>query len=336
MSFLENLRAKKAAAAAQENKGAFEATREEAPKKSPSAMLAALREKRKAKQETKPAEDNVEQQQEKEEEDLQAKVDAVVEKIKDEPVKAPENDAPAEEKQEAEASPEEDSADTTEEPTKDEKAPEETPEEMPEEAPKRKRGRKSKKEAEPEKPATGENGDVKVSQFVNNYDILGKKFNYDEIAGITLDYFEDDGWKETEKTLSEKMAAIRIESDMNPGTLKYALAALNNLYDEANIVYMDQKKLMDALCDKDFGAAVAYQAVNSYGSNTEERKRNGFLALTHAKVGDHEVNYIAMIAAIKVRYAFISDFLKRIRYKSDLCITMSGAIKMEQSMTLGA
>lgn len=187
-----------------------------------------------------------------------------------------------------------------------------------------------------EKPAVGEGSEIQAHQFVQNYDILGQKFNYDEMAGQVLDYFEDDKWKETEDHLRDEMDKIRIEPDMNPGTLKYALAALCNLNDELSVIYDEQKKLLDALCDKDFGVAVAYQTVHGTGSNVDERKRNGFIALSHAKVGDHEVNYIAMIAAMKIRFAFLNNLSKRIQYKSNLCITMSGAIKMEQGLLTNA
>ena len=230
-------------------------------------------------------------------------------------------------------------------PVKNETAPEEPApsdeeEEQPvhEEAPKKRRGRKKKTEVEGEtkadSPSYGEGSDIHAAEC-QTYDVFGKKFSYDEMAGIALDYFEDDDWKETEKDLTEKIAAIRIEPDMNPGTLKYALAALNNLYDEVSIVYDEQCKLINALCEKDFGAATAYQAIHSVGENAEARKRNGFLSLMKAKIGDTEINYVALIAATKMRHAFTSNLIRRIQAKANFCITMSGAIKMEQTMVLG-
>lgn len=232
------------------------------------------------------------------------------------------------------------SAPVKNETTPEEPAPPNEEEEQPlhEEAPKKRRGRKKKTEVEGEtkadSPSYGEGSDIHAAEC-QTYDVFGKKFSYDEMAGIALDYFEDDDWKETEKDLTEKIAAIRIEPDMNPGTLKYALAALNNLYDEVSIVYDEQCKLINALCEKDFGAATAYQAIHSVGENAEARKRNGFLSLMKAKIGDTEINYVALIAATKMRHAFTSNLIRRIQAKANFCITMSGAIKMEQTMVLG-
>jgi hypothetical protein len=157
------------------------------------------------------------------------------------------------------------------------------------------------------------------------------------MAGAVMDYFIDDDWKATQDDLTEKMNNIRIEPDMNPGTLKYALAELNNLNDEISAVYVEQKQLLDVLTDKEFGAATALLAMNSRGSNSEERKANGFAALTHAKFGgEEEVNLIALINAVKARFVFLNSLSKRIQYKSNTCITMSGAMKMEQSLMTGA
>lgn len=166
-------------------------------------------------------------------------------------------------------------------------------------------------------------------------DILGKKMKFDEVAAIVLDYFEDSNWHEIEESLSNKMNEIRIEPDMNPGTLKYVLADLNNLSDEVSVIHDQQDKLLRTLTEKDFGTAIAYQVVHSVGSNAEDRKRNGYLALTKAKVGDKTINYIALIAALRIRHAFTTNLMKRIHDKCQICITMSGAIKMEQTMVLG-
>lgn len=166
-------------------------------------------------------------------------------------------------------------------------------------------------------------------------DILGKKMKFDEVAEIVLDYFEDSNWHEIEESLSNKMNEIRIEPDMNPGTLKYVLADLNNLSDEVSIIHDRQDKLLRTLTEKDFGTAIAYQVIHSVGSNAEDRKRNGYLALTKAKIGDKTINYIALIAALRIRHAFTTNLMKRIHDKCQICITMSGAIKMEQTMVLG-
>ena len=351
--------------AALKAKKATPAAEGETPKTS--SLLERMKAKRKAQDteaEAKAEEPKQEETKEEKKTSLQERAEAIVaEKLKD---KAPEADDPAvvdteneadkkaEEAEEAmseeavaEAEPEEPSEEEQseqEEAASEESAQEEAKEE--EEKPKKRRRRKSsKKEEEPveeapveEQPKQGKKQqDIKVHEYVANYDILGKKVSYDDMAGAVMDYFIDDDWKAIQDDLTEKMNNIRIEPDMNPGTLKYALAELNNLNDEISAAYVEQKQILDMLTDKEFGAATALMAMNQRGSNSEERKANGFAALTHAKFGgDDEVNLIALINAVKARFVFLNSLSKRIQYKSNTCITMSGAMKMEQSLMVGA
>ena len=371
MSFLDNLKKRKAeeaaaAAAAQQEapakkvnplaalkakaKKTEEAPAEEAPKKN--SILERMKAKRKAEAvatEEAPAEETKEAKEVKRL-SLQEQAEAVVaEKLAGKSVPADgEDPAVADAENEADKKAEEAEQDEaavaeTEEAKKaeaEETKEEATTEEEPEEKPKKRRRRKTAAKKEEEEEASAEpakKADVKVHEYVNNYDILGKKVSYEQMAGAVMDYFIDDEWKATQEELTKKMNDIRIEPDMNPGTLKYALAELNNLNDEIALALIEQKQLLDTLTDKEFGAATALLAMNSRGSNAEERKANGFAALQHAKFGDdEEVNLIALINAVKARFAFLNSLSKRIQYKSNTCITMSGAMKMEQSLMTGA
>ena len=376
MSFLDNLKKKREAAAAAANAATTEA-QEPVKKVNPLAALkaktananadaeqgekklsplAALKAKKEAAKAAKEAKENTEEVKDVKRLSLQEKAEALVaEKLKEnkaEETPAAKEEAPAQkEAPVAEETPAKEEAPAEEAtPAKEEETAEEVKEE-PEEKPKKtRRRRKVKKEEEAEAPAENKaeeeekeektakkQNDIKVHEYVANYDILGKKVSYDDMAGAVMDYFIDDDWKATQDDLTEKMNNIRIEPDMNPGTLKYALAELNNLNDEISAVYVEQKQLLDVLTDKEFGAATALLAMNSRGSNSEERKANGFAALTHAKFGgEEEVNLIALINAVKARFVFLNSLSKRIQYKSNTCITMSGAMKMEQSLMTGA
>ena len=388
MSFLDNLKKKRAAEKAAAEKPAEAAVpavepEEEQPvkkanplaalkakKKAPegeapkggSSLLERMKAKKKAQEEEK-TEEKIEEKEELKEEkkpSLQERAEAIVaEKLQEAKEEAPAVDDPAvvdaeneadkkaEEKAEAEAEeakPEAVAEETDD--TEEEKPAEEKTEEKPK---KRRRRRKSAEKSEEmketeeaseeeptedkedKKPAKKQ--DIKVHEYVANYDILGKKVSYDDMAGAVMDYFIDDNWKAIQDELTEKMNAIRIEPDMNPGTLKYALAELNNLNDEISAAYVEQKQILDMLTDKEFGAATAIMAMNQKGANSEERKANGFAALTRAKFGgEEEVNLIALINAVKARFVFLNSLSKRIQYKSNTCITMSGAMKMEASL----
>lgn len=166
-------------------------------------------------------------------------------------------------------------------------------------------------------------------------DVLGDQIDVNISTAEYLNYFVDDEWKEKEKYFLDKVTNIRIEADMNPGTLKFTLADLCALNDEVMPHYLEQKKIYDSLVNKDFGSATAFKIANSTGSNSEERKRSGILALMKAKINGQEINYITLINAVQMRYNALNEIMKMIKYKSDICITMASAIKTEMQLVNG-
>lgn len=190
------------------------------------------------------------------------------------------------------------------------------------------------KEEKPKKKSAKKHESVEQISYVS-IDVLGEKLDVDTATSEYLNYFIDTEWQEKEKYFLDKVTNIRIEADMNPGTLKFTLADLCALNDEVMPHYLEQKKIYDSLVNKDFGSATAFKIANSTGSNSEERKRTGTLALMKAKINGQEINYISLINAVQMRYNSLSEIMKMIKYKSDICITMASAIKTEMQLVNG-
>ena len=197
----------------------------------------------------------------------------------------------------------------------------------------RKRATKKKAAAaaESEDEAAGSSRMVHATEY-GTMDVLGNRMSYSDAATLVMNQFHDEGWEKYEAEVSEKIQSIKIEADMNPGTLKYVIEELNALSDEIAIPLDQATKLLEAMTDKDFGACTAYRTINSTsGGNAEDRKKSGFLALVNANVAGTNVNYIALIAATKMRYTFLKGISNRLKAKRDLLITMSSALKMENT-----
>ena len=190
------------------------------------------------------------------------------------------------------------------------------------------------KEDKPKKKSAKKHESVEQISYVS-IDVLGEKLDVDTATVEYLNYFIDTEWQEKEKYFLDKVTNIRIEADMNPGTLKFTLADLCALNDEVMPHYLEQKKIYDSLVNKDFGSATAFKIANSTGSNSEERKRTGTLALMKAKINGQEINYISLINAVQMRYNSLNEIMKMIKYKSDICITMASAIKTEMQLVNG-
>lgn len=189
-------------------------------------------------------------------------------------------------------------------------------------------------EEKPKKKSSKKHESVEQISYVS-IDVLGEKLDVDTATAEYLNYFIDTEWQEKEKYFLDKVTNIRIEADMNPGTLKFTLADLCALNDEVMPHYLEQKKIYDSLVNKDFGSATAFKIANSTGSNSEERKRTGTLALMKAKINGQEINYISLINAVQMRYNALNEIMKMIKYKSDICITMASAIKTEMQLVNG-
>jgi hypothetical protein len=348
MSFLKKIQAKNAAAAAEapaEEKKVNPLLKKNPLAKKPAAETKeepAHHKKLSFLKHVKPAEEAKEESKAEEKASTtQGDIDKVVSDIatgKKKP--APLKDQPEDESTEEEENTEDTSV--VEKVEAAEKAAKEEKEEKPAKKTKRVIHRRTKKEIEAEKAAAAEEtaapaDDTPAPVIVGQHgtiNVLGQKMSYEDAAQLVMDQFADDGWKEFEKDVIAKMDAIKIEPDMNPGTLKYVLHDLDELNDLIALPYADTKKLLDALTDKDFGAAAAYRtAHNVGGKNEQERDRNGVLALSSAQIGGKELNFIALIAAARMRWTFVSSVYNRIRYKSQVCITMSSALKMENSMS---
>lgn len=218
-------------------------------------------------------------------------------------------------------------------PIKEKEASEE--EHQEEEKPK-KRGRRKKKETTAKKETSEHDDDDIPNEVIQTLDdLLSAKNDASTMTATLINHLQDDTWKEREEYFRERITNIRIESDMNPGTLKFILCELGALRDELLPHYLEQKRTYEMLTNKDFGAAHAYRIAHATGSNAEERKRTGMLSLINATIDGVEVNLISLIASVQLRYAAMEEFMKSIQYKSNICITISGAMKIESTLTNG-
>ena len=227
-----------------------------------------------------------------------------------------------------------------------------------EEAPKKKvtRRRKTKKadekaeEAKTEEKAvaTVENAPAKLEKKTDSQrvlqvahykpvDLLGQKMTYDEACQLVLTQFNDtNAWQQYEDDVLAQLDSkeLRIEADMNPGTLKVVECNLDALATDLLRNYIKTKQLNELLTNKDFGTAYALMAEYSDGKNIIDRQQSGFRALASTDLGGSKVNMLALIATTRMHLTFLQAVMDRIKSKQNMCITMSSAIKVENSMSM--
>lgn len=254
----------------------------------------------------------------------EAAVKEEAEAAKEEPVAAveekeiPAADTPVEEVQE----------EPTEHP-KEEVEVKPEPEETAEEKPK-KRTRRTKAKAE---TTTGSGTEVTTNKFVYNYDVLGEKVSYDEMLEINRDYLQDSSWQDIEDEINSRLSDMVIAPDMNSASLLELLANIDVLNTDIQMQLRRDRQFYDTLTNKDFGIAMAIKLQNCVGSNDQERRRNGFMALKQVPVGDKKVDYLYAINAAAMRLSFLENVSRQLDYKRQMCITVAANLKIENSLS---
>ena len=344
MTFLEKIKAKRAAENNEATSPVVQATnqiveekKEEVKKTSP---LQGILARKKAAEAAKKAE--TEQAEAKAEEAVKStsakeqKVEEVkAEAVAEAPVKEAEEAAPA--KEEAKTSKEEKTeapAETTkEEAPKAEEATEEVAEE-PKKKTRKPRKKATKKEtAEEAAPAPT----LLNAREFEIQDIMGSKMSFEEMVAKYESAFEDEAWEEYKAEVTAELENIKVAADMNPGMLRVTLTQLSDLDGMITLEHAKFKGLLESLTNKEDGVCtcIRYQAMAN-GANENERRANGYAALTNGTYEGEPINFMNLIAGTRLKYIFLESIKQRIKFMSNLCITFLGAMKVENSMDITA
>ena len=348
MTFLEKIKAKRAAEngaatapAVQAANAIVENATEKAEKKaSPLQGILARKKAAEAAKAAEKAEAAAPAKEKKEAVTEEAPAEKVEGKVEAE-VKAeaePKTEAPAEEKQEEAVKAEEKPAEEVKAEAKEEEAPatEEKAEEAVAEEPKKKRKSSRKKATKKETAEEADAAPVMLSaREFEVQNIMDCKMSYEEMVAKFESSLVDDSWEDYKKNVLTQLDSINIASDMNAGTLCVTLTELNDLDKLITPDHSYFKALLETLTNKEDGicTCIRYQAM-AQGANENERRANGYYALTNGTYEGEKVNFINLIAGTRMKYIFLDSIKQRIKFMSNLCITFLGALKIENSMDI--
>ena len=339
MTFLEKIKAKRAAEngaatapAVQAANEIVENTTKKAEKKT--SPLQGILARKKAAEAAKAAE-KAEAAAPAEEKKEAVPKEAPAEKVKAEV--EPKTEAPAEEKQKEAVKAEEKPAEEVKAEAKEE-APvtKEKAEEAVAEEPKKKRKSSRKKATKKETAEEADAAPVMLNaREFEVQNIMDCKMSYEEMVAKFESSLVDDSWEDYKKNVLTQLDSINIASDMNAGTLCVTLTELNDLDKLITPDHSYFKALLETLTNKEDGicTCIRYQAM-AHGANENERRANGYYALTNGTYEGEKVNFINLIAGTRMKYIFLDSIKQRIKFMSNLCITFLGALKIENSMDI--
>ena len=266
---------------------------------------------------------------------LKIKAEAVKEEVvpeEEEPQEAQEDttDAVTETVEaEAQATEEETKAEEPEEEkaveAKEEKA--EAKEEKPKKT--RKTAAKKTKKAEKKESAEAETVVPPADEATTTYVIdVSKKPNYDEADEWMKSYYLDEKFIEKLNYFSEKITDIRIEGDMNAGTLNAVIGQIDCVNDEISVPYTNSVLSDEAFNNKDNGLVAKVRAT-AKGKNLREQKLEAIKLLQNCVIDGTPIDLDYMAVAASLRRQALEQQMTRLNAKRNLCITMSAGLKMQ-------
>ena len=154
----------------------------------------------------------------------------------------------------------------------------------------------------------------------------GETFN--RISDFIVNPVADDEWERFKNDILIKMSGIQIKENIPPNVILHVAADLDSMYSSIYDKYMETKTGLENLTNKEDGILAVIKATNAKGSNETERKANGVAAAEKYKIDKTTVNLFHLIAETRSRLNFLQGIIDQVRFKKDLLVTASAAIKV--------
>lgn len=154
----------------------------------------------------------------------------------------------------------------------------------------------------------------------------GETFN--RISDFIINPVADDEWERFKNDTLIKMSGIQIKENIPPNVILHVAADLDSMYSSIYDKYMETKTGLENFTNKEDGILAVIKATNAKGSNETERKANGVAAAEKYKIDKTTVNLFHLIAETRSRLNFLQGIIDQVRFKKDLLVTASAAIKV--------
>jgi len=182
------------------------------------------------------------------------------------------------------------------------------------------------KEDEDEVVEDNEDKEEPAVEPIKKIKTTGETFN--RISDFIVNPVADDEWERFKNDTLIKMSGIQIKENIPPNVILHVAADLDSMYSSIYDKYMETKTGLENLTNKEDGILAVIKATNAKGSNETERKANGVAAAEKYKIDKTTVNLFHLIAETRSRLNFLQGIIDQVRFKKDLLVTASAAIKV--------
>ena len=199
---------------------------------------------------------------------------------------------------------------------------------------KEKAAQKADKKPKPESDAAKEVQGADTEDTVAQAAFSPGEIKLDKVRADFSVQFKDEEWTAKKEELEKRVMNIRIEPDINLGSVRVLLASCTNIYSELKREQRTNKTFYGVLTDKNTGLIQRQQAINAFGKNSEDRKKNSYLSCEQFKMksGGTEYNLYDLSMIMQDRIDTINDLLDDVKQKKETLISFLAVLKLESGM----
>lgn len=198
--------------------------------------------------------------------------------------------------------------------------PVQEPEPVKEEKPKAK---KSSKKSKAKKEESKEEAVVE-----DDLETVSLNDAIEKLSG-TFDYTVPE-WEEAKQEIEDRLKATTIDPDADPGVMRMLIAELDEFISELRLVRTNTNDKVKAITER-----VEYiRLSHSVGTNSEERKANGYKALMNYRLDPSDteaINLIEYKLFFESQLNFYNETIETLKDRKQLLITFSSMMKIEST-----
>lgn len=164
-----------------------------------------------------------------------------------------------------------------------------------------------------------------------NVELPKSELTYAEAVTAIQTEYVDKEWTDFEEKTEKRYLSIFIPSNPTKPQINDLLSQINVFRDELIFTYNRTKSLYENLTLKDEGLIDVVKRANAKGSNAEERKTSGLMAIMNYKTPNGEkVNLVELLSQTKIKYNFLKTVIDSLDYKKTVLLTELSSQKNEK------
>lgn len=160
------------------------------------------------------------------------------------------------------------------------------------------------------------------------------ELNLEKIKQVFSVALVDEEWDKKKEELETRVKNIRIEDNINLGSVRILLAQTTNLYSDLKREQRANKTFYNILLDKSIGLITRQKELNLVGKNSEDRKKNSQLSCEAFQMKTEKglFNLYDISMVMQDRIDTINDLLDDVKQKKETLVSFLAVLKLESGM----